>query len=196
MSFNGQFSHSIRCVIGTSFTPCASIVEIELLELTSRRRTGSGATRCDMSKLNDSPGLHVDKSDSPGGSAVTRLDDARLLILEQELFIALEIQRIVGEAGAIAVDLAHNLEDLDAYIRTSPPYDAVIMEVRVQGISTLAAAARLQLAGLPVVFVTAYDHYRSGVAGFPIAPVVIKPFESTTLVEAIITAISSSRAIG
>ncbi|RCS23745.1 hypothetical protein DUT91_10690 [Phyllobacterium salinisoli] len=124
------------------------------------------------------------------------MNDARLLVLEEELLIALEIQRIAEEAGAAVIDLVHSLDELGAYIRAKPPYAAAIMEVRVKGVSTLAAAAQLQLVGLPVVFATAYNHYRRGVTGFPISPVVLKPFESTALVEAIATAVSKHPAIG
>ncbi|MEK1886495.1 MAG: hypothetical protein AAAB35_02715 [Phyllobacterium sp.] len=116
----------------------------------------------------------------------------RLLALEDEYLIGLDLERIAEECGARSIQLTATIGELQNLISGNAEYDIAILEVQARGASSLAAAAELQRRGTPIVFTTAYDHEANGVAGFPDVPVVPKPYGKSQIVRAVASALAKS----
>ncbi|CAN7246730.1 hypothetical protein LJR231_000990 [Phyllobacterium sp. LjRoot231] len=116
------------------------------------------------------------------------LKGMRLLVLEDEYLIGLELERIAEECEAQSVDLVSTVDELVAWIDSEAECDIAIIEVQAHGISSLRAASRLQLRGVPVVFTTAYDVETGGIDGFAGVPVVGKPYGKNQIVKAVAAA--------
>lgn len=116
------------------------------------------------------------------------LTGKRLLVLEDEYLIALELERIAEECGAKSVHVVSTVAELLFWIESQPPCDIAILEVKARGTSSLDAASLMLQRGVPVVFATAYDQQRSGIAGFADVPVVLKPYGKTQILQAVTTA--------
>lgn len=116
------------------------------------------------------------------------LTGKRLLVLEDEYLIALELERIAEECGAKSVHVVSTVAELLFWIESQPPCDIAILEVKARGTSSLDAASLMLQRGVPIVFATAYDQQRSGIAGFADVPVVLKPYGKTQILQAVATA--------
>lgn len=116
------------------------------------------------------------------------LTGKRLLVLEDEYLIALELERIAEECGAKSVHVVSTVAELLFWIESQPPCDIAILEVKARGTSSLDAASLMLQRGVPIVFATAYDQQRSGIAGFADVPVVLKPYGKTQILQAAATA--------
>jgi DNA-binding response OmpR family regulator len=121
------------------------------------------------------------------------LSGMRLLVLEDEYLIGLELERIAEECGAKSVHLVTTVNALLAWMESGGECDIAILEVQAKGTSSFEAAQMLLRRGVPIVFTTAYDHDRDGISGFPGAPVVSKPYGKSQIVQAV-TALSKSYA--
>ncbi|KRB57067.1 transcriptional regulator [Rhizobium sp. Root708] len=79
----------------------------------------------------------------------------RILIVEDEYFVADEVRRQLNQAGALVVGPAPSVEiGLTLLERNS--IDGAILDIRLDGETVFPIAERLQDAGLPFVFATAY----------------------------------------
>jgi len=117
----------------------------------------------------------------------------RLLILEDEYLIGLDLERIAEECGAQSVHLATTIVELQAWIGNHPKCDLAILELQAHGASSLAVAAILQRRGVPIVFTTAYERGADeGVPGFPGAPIVGKPYGKMQIVKAAMIALAKT----
>lgn len=113
----------------------------------------------------------------------------RVLIVEDEVIIAMSLEALVEDFGLEACGIAATGADAVEMARTLRP-DLILMDVSLIGEMDGIEAARLarDAVGAPVVFVTAYgsgevlDRIRSTL---PDAPVVPKPVDSSALLRAI-----------
>lgn len=113
------------------------------------------------------------------------LTGMRLLVLEDEYLIGLELERIAEECGTKSVHLVTTIEELLFWIGSEGECDIAILEVQAHGKSSLDAATSLLRRGTPVIFSTAYDQQRNGIEGFPNTPVVVKPYGRSQIVKAV-----------
>jgi DNA-binding response OmpR family regulator len=102
--------------------------------------------------LKNGQGLFMGKSISLcAGAFSSGLAGKRILIVEGESFIALNLQRALKEAGAWIVGSVPSVDDaLDACEREA--VDAAVLDVKLWEGSTLAVAAELRRRGIPFVF--------------------------------------------
>lgn len=117
------------------------------------------------------------------------LTNRRILVLEEDYLIALEIGRMLAEAGVGCVQVAR-----DPKLPERPDlggFDAAIMEIRVFEAPTLDFAKGILAAGVPIVIGTAFDEFKDGVPGLPGVPVLLKPYDSKELVATVLGAIGS-----
>ncbi|UXN65189.1 response regulator [Phyllobacterium sp. A18/5-2] len=117
----------------------------------------------------------------------------RLLVLEDEYLIGLELERIAEECGARSVHLVSTVDELLGWIDSDAVCDIAILEVQARGLSSLEAAFLLQQSGIPIVFTTAYDQQLSGITGFPGVPVVEKPYGKTQILQAVRLALGANQ---
>lgn len=109
----------------------------------------------------------------------------RVLVLEDDYLIGLELERIAVECGAKSVQILATVEELTDWVQSGASGDIAIIEVQARGASSLPAASLLRARGIPIVFTTAYEPERNGIAGFEGTPLVGKPYGKTQIVQAI-----------
>jgi DNA-binding response OmpR family regulator len=114
------------------------------------------------------------------GSA--RIDGLRLLIVEDALLLALELEAGLQEAGAIMVGSAAHVEE--ALAMMDRPIDAAVLDANLNGHSVLPVAQALADRGIPFVFATGYGDNRFNPEGFD-APVIRKPYDVTQVAAAL-----------
>lgn len=117
------------------------------------------------------------------------LEGLRALILEDEVLIALDLEQLLRDLGAGEVIVARSLDDIDADIAV----DVAILDLMLDGRSTVEFACVLFARGVPFVFATGHSDIADLVAGLPGVPVVGKPFSSETLIGAIGQALRAGR---
>ena len=112
------------------------------------------------------------------------LDDLKILLLEDEFLIAMDVEQLCLDHGAASVVAARSLDDLDDTL----DFDAAIVDLLLGGISTLDFAARLREAGKPFVFASGYSDDAEVSKRFPDVTMVGKPYSGNDLVEAVAVA--------
>ncbi len=118
-----------------------------------------------------------------------RLAGARLLVLEDELLIAMDVEQLCRDHGATDVVICKNLiEALDG----GANYDAAIVDVMLGGESTLSFADSLRQNGVPFIFASGYIDRDDIAAAFPDIASVGKPYSGQDLIDALTAAIGLS----
>jgi PAS domain S-box-containing protein len=112
----------------------------------------------------------------------TRVAGLRLLIVEDALLLALELEAGLTEAGAVVVGSAADLSEAMGMIGLN--IDAAVLDANLNGESVRPVAEALVARGIPFVFATGYgddkitpDHYG--------APVIRKPYDVTQVAAAL-----------
>jgi CheY-like chemotaxis protein len=109
------------------------------------------------------------------------LEGLRILVLEDEFLIAMDVEQLCRDHGAAEVKIAGRLEE----VGESAEVDAAIIDVLLGGVPTFDFAARLQDAGTPFVFASGYTDDEEVAKRFPGVPMVGKPYSGNDLVEAV-----------
>jgi len=108
-------------------------------------------------------------------------DKARVLIVEDEIIVALFLEDILAEHGYVVAGVASRLEEGLARAET-PDFAVAVLDVHLNGRDVFPLADRLAALDLPFVFATGY-----GARGIPERhagrPVLQKPFLPDELVK-------------
>lgn len=108
----------------------------------------------------------------------------RLLIIEDELLIALIIEEMCREAGYRVSGVAHTIEMARDKIAKNN-FDAVLLDVSIGGRCLPTTADYLKTKGIPFAFVTGYDylvdprHENVPLLQKPFTPVELRAFLET-----------------
>jgi DNA-binding NtrC family response regulator len=129
-------------------------------------------------------------SDSQQNGGGHWLAGKRLLVVEDEFLIALDIESILQGGGA-DVKTANRVDQALALIKTEGPFDAAVLDHKLDRETSAPIAERLQADGVPFVFLTGAGDAET-VTHFKNAPVVGKPFDSEALFSALKRAMSGS----
>ena len=116
------------------------------------------------------------------------LIDRRVLIVEDELLVAIELERLLREAGCCVLGPAPTVDRALALIRADPP-DLGLLDVNLGGRWVTPVAEALAARGLPFVLVTSYEPAALGAPILAEAPLVGKPFTRPALVRALSAAL-------
>ena len=117
-----------------------------------------------------------------------RLAGKRLLVLEDEFLIAMDVEQLCRDHGASDVIILRTLaEALDE----SSDYDAAVIDLLLGGESTLPFAATLSERGVPFIFASGYSDRSDVAAAFPGVVIVGKPYSGHDLIDALAAAILS-----
>ncbi len=111
-----------------------------------------------------------------------RIDGLRVLIVEDALLLALELEAGLEEAGATIAGSAADVDEAMALVDT--PLDAAVLDANLNGASVMPVAEALAARGVPFVFATGYGDSRFNLAGFD-APVIRKPYDVTQVAAAL-----------
>jgi DNA-binding response OmpR family regulator len=118
---------------------------------------------------------------------VTRLlNGLRVLVLEDEFLIAMDVEQICRDAGAPDVIIARTMQEADEADPSG--FDAAILDLMIGGTSTSSFAATLEKRGVPFVFASGYGELADVHARFPGVTVVAKPYSGDDLVAALASA--------
>jgi DNA-binding response OmpR family regulator len=108
----------------------------------------------------------------------------RVLILEDEYLIAMDVEQLCRDHGAEDAVLIQDLDGVEGAI-ANQSFDVAVIDAMLDGRSTLDFARTLQDRGVPFVFATGYNDASERFADFPGVPVVGKPYGGRELIAAI-----------
>ena len=112
----------------------------------------------------------------------------RILVLEDEFLIAMDVEQLCRDHGAGDVVIARDLAEIDRADGRRRDSTRVIVDLMLGGTSTLDFAAQLRQAGVPFVFASGYSDADEIKASFPGVRLVTKPYSGDDLVEAVAAA--------
>ncbi len=104
----------------------------------------------------------------------------RILIVEYEPAIAVDLQDLILDAGFASAGMVERLDAALAVIE-SGGCDAAILDANLAGVSAAPAAAALVAGGLPFLVMSGYSA-RQLEAAFPDAVILQKPFRPDRLI--------------
>ena len=116
------------------------------------------------------------------------LSGTRILIVEREFLIALDIQRVLDDAGARQTIVARNISEANALSAYWSEFDLAIIEGLFGSPDAVELAGRLRAAGLQLVVTTADPSIGHLFGG---ARLVEKPFGENALLDACRAALGS-----
>jgi len=108
------------------------------------------------------------------------LSGKRILVLEDEPFIAMDLERILRDAGATDISVAMKIEA--AILAMPGTYDAAVIDLHIKGQSSLAFAMELSERHIPFVIVTGSAARKPRDPVLENVPVLGKPFDEAELV--------------
>lgn len=121
---------------------------------------------------------------SPDRSLLTNL---RVLAVEDESLVAMQLEDILDELGCVVVGLAMRVRRAMEMLDRGDAIDVAVLDVNIAGEKVFPVAARLEEAGVPFLFATGYG--RQGLEGrWPDRPVVQKPYTLDQIATAILEA--------
>jgi CheY-like chemotaxis protein len=123
-------------------------------------------------------------------SQASPLAGRRVLVVEDEMMIAMLVEDMLSELGCAVVGPAHALDAALELARTARGLDAALLDVNLAGQPVFAVADALREKGVPAIFSTGY-----GDAGLREvdrgAPVLQKPFRAGDLARALTEALGA-----
>jgi CheY-like chemotaxis protein len=123
-----------------------------------------------------------------GGGELMGTRRLRILIVEDEIFVAMDAEAIPTQAGHVVVGTAASADEAVAKaVQLSP--DLVLMDIRLNGIRDgIEAAAEIRVqSGIPIVFVTANVDPVTHARAMEVGPldIISKPFNTDSLLRAL-----------
>jgi hypothetical protein len=112
------------------------------------------------------------------------LEGLKVLILEDEFLIAMDVEQLCLDNGAAEVMVISDLAGVGADLQ----FDAAIVDVFLNGVSTFDFADSLKRAGKPFVFASGYTENAEVRNRFPGIALVGKPYSGSDLIEAVAAA--------
>ncbi|HUO12245.1 MAG TPA: HWE histidine kinase domain-containing protein [Caulobacteraceae bacterium] len=110
----------------------------------------------------------------------------RILIVEDAVLLALELEAGLTEAGAQVVGAAANIEE--ALKLSEQPFDVAVLDANLNGTPVTPVAEALAALGKRFIFATGYGDNAPAPAGFD-APVVRKPYNVAQIAAAVAEAL-------
>jgi PAS domain S-box-containing protein len=112
------------------------------------------------------------------------LKAARILLVEDEMLVGLEMRHALAEAGADVIGPVPTTAEASR-LAEEANLSAAVLDVNLGGDMIDPVAARLLARGIPFVFVTGYDARRVLPEALRGAPALRKPIDAAVLVEAL-----------
>lgn len=107
----------------------------------------------------------------------------RLLVVEDEFVIALDVQQMLERAGHRVLACAGNVPDA-LRLAGELELDGAVLDINLQDQSIAPVADTLKARGVPFVFVSGYDD-KDRPPGHDDAPVLRKPYREAALLAAV-----------
>jgi two-component sensor histidine kinase len=111
-----------------------------------------------------------------------RVEGMRVVIVEDAILLAMELEAGLAEAGAEVVGTAALVEE--AMRLVDLPIDAAVLDCNLNGLSVEPVAEALAARGVPFLFATGYGEARGAPEGFD-APIIRKPYDIAQITAAL-----------
>jgi len=112
------------------------------------------------------------------------LSGLRILILEDESLIALDVEQLCRDHGASEISIESDLGGLGSESALDG-FDVAIVDLMLSGVSALPFAERLRDRNRPFVFTSGFGDMNRLRDAFPGVPAVGKPYSGSDLIEAV-----------
>jgi CheY-like chemotaxis protein len=112
------------------------------------------------------------------------LEGLKVLVLEDEFLIAMDVEQLCLDHGASEVTVARKLSEVPG----EDEFHAAVVDVLLDGVSTLDFADGLREAGKPFIFASGYTDSVEVATRFPGVSLVGKPYSGSDLIQAVATA--------
>ena len=109
----------------------------------------------------------------------------RVLVVEDEVFVAWLLEEMLTGLGCIVVGPAARVEQALTMIETAVPFDVAVLDINLNEEESYPVADALATRSIPFVFSTGYDK-DSLPDGYQNFPILQKPYEQKQLGEALI----------
>ncbi|HEV7417109.1 response regulator [Tianweitania sediminis] len=116
----------------------------------------------------------------------------RVLLLEDEFLIALDVEHICRDEGCAEVLVFRALAEITEDVITADAVDVAVIDVMIDGGATFDLAHRLRDRNIPFVFATGLSQREEAFQAFEDVPVVTKPYAAPQLVAALRSAMKAS----
>lgn len=127
---------------------------------------------------------------SSGGEAADDIRGVKVLVVEDSVLLAIELESGLTEAGAEVVGVAATLEEAQAMLTLA--FDVAVLDANLNGESVTPVAAALAVRNVPFIFATGYRDADITTEGFD-APVVRKPYNVHQIAAALVQAMGGRR---
>ena len=117
----------------------------------------------------------------------------RVLVVDDEMLIALETERKLLKAGCTVIGPAARLAPAIAMAREEAP-DAAVLDVNLAGSMVWPPAEELSSRGIPFVLVSGYGSVLEVPKGLEKVPRLGKPLSEADLIKALASVVMSSQA--
>jgi CheY-like chemotaxis protein len=124
------------------------------------------------------------------------LHAARVLLVEDEFLIAMDVEQLCRDHGAQEVRVVASHTELHPELLAGSRFDVAILDVKVQGKWTMDFARLLVKREIPFIFATGYSDVETFFSDFPGAPVVSKPYTGVEVMEALSAAMAARSVAG
>lgn len=154
--------------------------------------SGQGMIRCETSARGARvivPARYVAhrfSSRATGAADFDPFGGRSVLVVEDQLIIALDLEALLREQGAVAVQLCGSVDDALRSIGTERP-DIAILDVNLGSTTSFPVARELQRIGVPFIFATGYGREVEFPPELRQVPLVAKPYCVTTIREALLS---------
>ncbi|GLK76765.1 signal transduction histidine kinase [Methylopila jiangsuensis] len=124
---------------------------------------------------------------APALPAETTLSDLSVLLVEDQLLIAMNVEELLAKRGALSISTSASAAEALRKLETFRP-DVAVLDVNLGAGTSLPVAEALALRGVPFIFATGYGDRSMIPPDFSHVPVVRKPYEADALIAAILRA--------
>ena len=115
----------------------------------------------------------------------------RVLLLEDEYLIAMDVEQLCRDNGADDVTIVRSFDEMNGFPE-QPAFDVAILDLMLGSVSTLDFARRLLECGTPFIFASGHSDLEEVALKFPGIAVVGKPYAGDDLISAVATAMAIS----
>ena len=115
-------------------------------------------------------------------SPISPLSGTRVLVVEDEYYLAADLARALEDAGAEVVGPVGTVADAEQSIAAGA-FDCAVLDINLHGDPTDALAVRLHAQGVPYLVATGYT---GGSVELSDAPRIEKPFMTSQLIDELV----------
>lgn len=137
--------------------------------------------------------LRTERSTSDTDSVAGPLQGVRILIVEDDFFIAMELESILTDAGGQVVGLCRTVADALASAATED-LAVALLDFQMGEETTKAVAQRLATRHIPFAFYTGQAQTEALYVDWPACKVVSKPARPQTLINTLADLLKEARA--